>query len=173
MSYVFGDTLICDDAASAKLVTFSPQVGGVKSVTLDGDVYDPSGTLSGGSAPSGSGILVRVQGLKEVEMRLYDAQGRLRKLEDEARGAMGKRDTWRKLKGELEIKEHELGLLEEQVGNSNAARVCFEFSSFCELLCHADILSFITAERGNGYSEANHRRFDGDYRDCKRETKSS
>jgi structural maintenance of chromosome 2 len=60
MTFVFGDTLVWDDAESAKLVTFSPQVGGVRSVTLDGDVYDPSGTLSGGSAPSGSGILVKV-----------------------------------------------------------------------------------------------------------------
>ena len=126
MAYVFGDTLICDDAASAKAVTFNPQIG-VKSVTLDGDVYDPSGTLSGGAAPSSSGILVKVQDLKEIERRLGDAQDRLRKMEDEAKSAMGRRETWRKLSSELEIKQHELLLLEEQVGNSNAARVSWLF----------------------------------------------
>jgi structural maintenance of chromosome 2 len=67
MTFVFGDTLVCDDAESAKSVTFSPQVGGVRSVTLEGDAYDPSGTLSGGSAPSGSGTLVKVQELLEAE----------------------------------------------------------------------------------------------------------
>jgi structural maintenance of chromosome 2 len=60
MEYVFGETLICDDANAAKRVTFSPQVGGVRAVTLEGGVYDPSGTLSGGAPPTGSGLLVRV-----------------------------------------------------------------------------------------------------------------
>jgi structural maintenance of chromosome 2 len=51
---------VCDDAAAVQRVTFSPQVGGVWAATLDGDVYDPSGTLSGGAPPSGSGLLARV-----------------------------------------------------------------------------------------------------------------
>ena len=58
ITFVFNDTLICDDAASAQAVTFAREVG-VRSVTLDGDVYEPSGTMPGGAAPSGSGILVR------------------------------------------------------------------------------------------------------------------
>ena len=46
MTSVLGDTLICADADTAKLVAFSAQVGGVRSVMLDGDMYDPSaGTL--------------------------------------------------------------------------------------------------------------------------------
>lgn len=124
MAYVFGDTLICDDADSAKLVTFSPQVGGVKSVTLDGDVYDPSGTLSGGSAPNSSGALIKVQELLDAERNLGEAQGRLQMLErDEEKNRVG-REKWKKLARDLEIKEHEMHLLEEQVGGSNATRVC-------------------------------------------------
>lgn len=124
MMYVFGDTMICDDAASAKLVTFSPQVGGVRSVTLDGDVYDPSGTLSGGSAPSSSGTLVRVQELLGAEKKVADASRKLEQLETaEERGRDG-REKWKKLARELEMKEHEMRLLEEQVGGSNATRVC-------------------------------------------------
>jgi structural maintenance of chromosome 2 len=127
MAFVFGDTLVCDDAESAKLVTFSPQVGGVRSVTLEGDVYDPSGTLSGGSAPSGSGTLVKVQELLEAERKLSDAKRRLDELEKaEAKGKDG-RDRWKKLSRELEIKEHEMRLLEEQVEGSNAARVSLSF----------------------------------------------
>ena len=70
MAFVFGETLICADAETAKKVTFHPSVGGAKSVTLDGDIYDPSGTLSGGSAPSSNGTLVRVQELLDIERRL-------------------------------------------------------------------------------------------------------
>lgn len=123
MSFVFGDTLICDDAESAKLVTFSPQVGGVRSVTLDGDVYDPSGTLSGGSAPSGSGTLVKVQELLEAERKLGEARKRLEGLEQAELNGREGRERWKKLARELEIKEHEMHLLEEQLEGSNAARV--------------------------------------------------
>ena len=131
MAFVFGDTLVCDDAESAKLVTFSPQVGGVRSVTLEGDVYDPSGTLSGGSAPSGSGTLVKVQELLEAERKLESAKRKLVELEKaEAKGKEG-RDRWKKLSRELEIKEHEMRLLEEQVEGSNAARVS-DISSYPE-----------------------------------------
>jgi structural maintenance of chromosome 2 len=122
MAFVFGDTLICDDASTAKAVTFNSAVG-LKSVTLDGDVYDPSGTLSGGSAPSSSGLLVKVQELKEAEAQLEAAKTALRKLEQEGASNKGAKDAWLKLARELEIKEHEVKLLDEQLGGSNAARV--------------------------------------------------
>jgi structural maintenance of chromosome 2 len=130
MSFVFGDTMICDDAESAKLVTFSREVGGVKSVTLDGDVYDPSGTLSGGAAPTGSGILVRVQELLDAERKLGQAQGRLEALEREEQKTRGKREEWRRLAKDVELKEHELALLEQQLAGSSSSRVSL-FSLLC------------------------------------------
>jgi structural maintenance of chromosome 2 len=127
MAFVFGDTLICADADTAKLVTFSPQVGGARSVTLDGDVYDPSGTLSGGARPGGGGtLLVRVQALRAAEERVVHAEATLGKVEQVfgvSREGGGARERWRVLKRELEIKEHEMRLLEEQVMGSNAVRV--------------------------------------------------
>ncbi|KIP05073.1 hypothetical protein PHLGIDRAFT_129125 [Phlebiopsis gigantea 11061_1 CR5-6] len=123
MNYVFGDTLICDDAESAKRVTFSREVGGVKSVTLDGDVYDPSGTLSGGAAPSSSGVLVRVQELLDAERQLGEATGRLQVLEEQEQRSRRDREQWRGLAKDLELKEHELTLLEQQVAGSSSARL--------------------------------------------------
>ncbi|KAG6841176.1 hypothetical protein C0991_001101 [Blastosporella zonata] len=122
IAYVFGDNLICDDAESAKRVTFSREVG-VRSVTLDGDVYDPSGTLSGGSAPSGSGILVRVQALLAAGARLSEAREQLGVLEEEEGRGRKVREEWRQLSRELEMKQHEAKLMEQQVEGSNAARI--------------------------------------------------
>lgn len=122
MFYVFGGTFICEDAQTAKQITFSREVG-VKSVTLDGDVYDPSGTLSGGSAPSGSGVLVQVQELIEAEGNLTQAREKLAKLEHAEARSQGVRDQWRDLSRELGLKEHELELLQKQVDASNASRV--------------------------------------------------
>ena len=122
IAYVFGDTLICDDAETAKLVTFADTVL-TRSVTLDGDIYDPTGTLSGGSAPNSSRILIQVQELLEIENKLRDAQMRLSRLEKEEEKSRNMRTSWRNLARELEIKEHELKLLQEQVEGSNAALV--------------------------------------------------
>lgn len=120
MAFVFGDTIVCDDAEASKAVTFG---AGVRSVTLEGDVYDPSGTLSGGSAPSSNGVLVRVQELLEAERKVGEARGILERLEGKEREGREGREKWRALSRELEIKEHEMRLLQEQVEGSNAARV--------------------------------------------------
>jgi chromosome segregation ATPase len=75
IAFVFSDTLICDDAASMQAVTFSREVV-VRSVTLEGDVYELSRMMSSGAAPSGSGILVRVQELHAAEERVAQKRRR-------------------------------------------------------------------------------------------------
>ncbi|CAG7851116.1 Structural maintenance of chromosomes protein 2 Short=SMC protein 2; Short=SMC-2; AltName: Full=Chromosome assembly protein XCAP-E; AltName: Full=Chromosome-associated protein E [Serendipita indica DSM 11827] len=122
MAYVFGDVLICDDADTAKAVTFHPEIN-MRSVTINGDVYDPSGTISGGSAPQSSGLLLKVQELHEVERELHQAKVAYQKLEHEEQKADSLRQSWTKAKRELEIKSHEVNLLEQQVGGSNASRI--------------------------------------------------
>jgi len=122
MAYVFGDVLICEDAETAKAVTFSSQVN-LRSVTINGDIYDPSGTISGGSAPSSSGLLIRVQELKGVEKALERAKAAFRRLEEEETKNANVKNQWANAKRELDIKIHEVTLLEQQIGGSNAARV--------------------------------------------------
>lgn len=129
IKYIFSDTLICDDAETAKRVTFDDSVR-VKSVTFQGDVYDPSGTLSGGSAASSSNILVQVQELLGVEGKVREANGKLQSLMRGEEKSRSIRNTWRTLVRDLEIKQHELKLLEQQVGGSNASLVCPSNSFF-------------------------------------------
>ncbi|GAM90243.1 hypothetical protein ANO11243_082850 [Dothideomycetidae sp. 11243] len=119
MEYVFGSTLVCEDADTAKRVTFDPTVR-MKSVTLEGDVYDPSGTLSGGSAPQSSGVLVVLQQLHQVQKELATEEAALNKLQGFMVKEKVKLDASRKFRQELDLKTHEIGLAEEQM-NSNAA----------------------------------------------------
>ena len=118
IAFVFSDTLICDDAASAQAVTFAREVG-VRSVTLDGDVHEPGGTTSG--------VLMRAQELCAAEERVVGVQRSLDGLEREEVAGRAMREAWRARAREIEVKEHELRLLEEQVGSSNAARVRIAF----------------------------------------------
>ena len=122
MEYVFGSTLVCDDAETAKRVTFDPAVR-LKSVTLEGDVYDPSGTLSGGSAPNSSGVLVTLQKLNALNKELVAREAELQELQGQMAREKKKIDSARKIKQELDLKTHEIKLTEEQIGGNSSSSV--------------------------------------------------
>ena len=123
MEYVFGSTLICDDAETAKKVTFDPAVR-MKSVTLEGDVYDPSGTLSGGSSPSSSGVLVTLGKLNRLTQELNALELELKELQTSMGKEKKKLDLSRRAKQELDLKSHEIKLTEEQIGGNSSSSVC-------------------------------------------------
>ncbi|KAF1995442.1 RecF/RecN/SMC protein [Amniculicola lignicola CBS 123094] len=121
MEYVFGGTLVCDDTATAKRVTFDPAVR-MRSVTLEGDVYDPSGTLSGGSAPQSSGVLVILQKLNEMTKELQMEEKKLATLQTTMAREKKRLDAGLQAKQDLDLKTHEIKLAEEQIsGNSSSS----------------------------------------------------
>lgn len=122
MEYVFGSSLVCEDAETAKKVTFDPAVR-MKSVTLEGDVYDPSGTLSGGSSPSSSGVLVTLGKLNELNKELSALESELSNLQSSMAKEQKKLDSARKAKQELDLKTHEIKLTEEQIGGNSSSSV--------------------------------------------------
>ncbi|UZJ57028.1 hypothetical protein CBS101457_006348 [Exobasidium rhododendri] len=125
MEYVFGNTLICADAETAKRVTFDNAVR-MKSVTLEGDVYDPAGTLSGGSKPSSGGLLLKMQELGTVERELAQARRVMESCEAAKRKAKDQMAAFAKSKREVDLKRHQVTLLESQVEGSNATRIISE-----------------------------------------------
>jgi structural maintenance of chromosome 2 len=121
LSYAKVSSLIyLSDPASAKAVTFHKDVK-MRSVTLDGDTYDPSGNLSGGSSSNSCGILA-----KAGELRCLKAQIRKHvKILDDYNCQLDELDNISKhyysLKQKLELKEHAHVLLEKRLlSNSNA-----------------------------------------------------
>jgi structural maintenance of chromosome 2 len=96
---------------------------GVKSVTLEGDVYDPSGTLSGGAAPSSSGIIIKVQEVNKLEKDIQSAQVELDDVLKNLNQAKASIEAYRKVKKEADLKQHEISLLEQEVQSSNGAKV--------------------------------------------------
>ncbi|KAF7553078.1 hypothetical protein G7046_g7202 [Stylonectria norvegica] len=125
MEYVFGNTLICADADTAKRVTFDPNVR-MRSITLEGDSYDPSGTLSGGSAPSSSGVLVTLQKLNSLTRQLSEAESSLRELQLRISKEKSKLDQARRIKQDLDLKTHEIKLAEEQIGGNSSSSIIQE-----------------------------------------------
>ncbi|CAO3620284.1 unnamed protein product [Mucor fragilis] len=122
MEWIFGSTFICDDAQTAKNVTFNKHIR-VKSVTLDGDVYDPFGTLSGGSKPNSAGILVKVQELNRVNQEIDHHTEILNSLEEEIRASQSAIADYKKCKQRLDLQSHELALLEQRMSKGTHAQL--------------------------------------------------
>ena len=122
MEFVFGNTLIAADANTAKKVTFDPAVR-LKSVTLEGDVYDPSGTLSGGSAAQGSGVLLTLQKLNAITQELEQEEEKLSKLDKAMQKDAQKLKSARQIKQELDLKAHEIQLAESQIASNSSSSI--------------------------------------------------
>jgi len=104
-------------------VTFNDAVR-MKSVTLEGDVYDPSGTLSGGSSPNSSGVLVTLQQLNEITKELAIRDNALNELQSSMAKEKKMLDSARKTKQELDLKMHEVKLTEDQINGNSSSSVC-------------------------------------------------
>lgn len=122
MEYVFGSTLICTDPDTAKLVTFDPSVR-LASVTIEGDQYYPGGTLTGGSAPSSSGVLVTMGKLNAIMRQLDEERATLAELQARIVREKKKLDQARQLKQQLDLKNHEISLTEEQINSNSASAI--------------------------------------------------
>ncbi|KAF7542734.1 hypothetical protein G7Z17_g11322 [Cylindrodendrum hubeiense] len=128
MEYVFGNTLVCADAETAKRVTFDPNVR-MRSITLEGDAYDPSGTLSGGSSPNSSGVLVTLQKLNSLTRQLCEAEYSLKELQVRISKEKSKLDQARRIKQDLDLKSHEIKLAEEQIGGNSSSSIIQEVAN--------------------------------------------
>ncbi|TDZ35319.1 Structural maintenance of chromosomes protein 2 [Colletotrichum spinosum] len=150
MEFVFGNTLICADADTAKKVTFDPNVR-MRSITLEGDAYDPSGTLSGGSSPNSSGVLVTLQKLNDITRQLKEAEASLHQVQLTIASEKSKLDHARKIKQELDLKSHEIKLAEEQISGNSSSSIIQEVQNMKETIAQ---LKSDTAEAKKRHAEA-------------------
>ena len=119
MAYVFGRSFVCTDAESANKVTSDRKIR-TKTVTLDGDEYSPSGTLSGGSKKKAAPILERMQALRDAKKALAMHTEALQRVSKQLKEVQAKGDKYRNLLSQIEVKEHKTGLLQTRIGPSPA-----------------------------------------------------
>lgn len=137
MEWIFGSTFICEDAKTAKNITFNKNIR-AKSVTLDGDVYDPHGTLSGGSKPNSSGILIKVQELNEVRADIKHHKQLLEDLENEIQASQKSIAEYRNCKQRLDLQTHELALLEQRMSKSTHAQLALRVQTLKEQIAQQE-----------------------------------
>jgi len=106
------------DLEQAKAITFNKEIR-TRSVTLLGDVFDPAGTLRGGSRPSTKSVLVQLQELNQAKAKLKAHEKKLADINKQIEDSQERLRTYKKLKQEYQIKSHEVDLLQARINQSS------------------------------------------------------
>ncbi|KPJ17687.1 Structural maintenance of chromosomes protein 2 [Papilio machaon] len=122
MSWVFGGALVCADLDTARRVTFHPRVR-CRCVTLDGDVVDPAGTLSGGARIKGGSVLLQLQVLKQLEAAAREAEEELAACTADLANLQLLADKHNALKQKVEVSSHALQVLRARVAATAHAQL--------------------------------------------------
>ncbi|KDO29140.1 hypothetical protein SPRG_05383 [Saprolegnia parasitica CBS 223.65] len=128
MAYAFGATFVCDSSATAEAVTFHKDVR-ARTVTLEGDSFDPAGTLQGGSAPKNhSAILSRAHAVAGLAKKLERARAERNAVADELDAMRDDAMAYADLQRKLDLKAHELSLLRRQIQETSYAQIQAELA---------------------------------------------
>ena len=125
VEYALGGFLVAKDAATAKAVTFAPDVRAA-CVTLEGDMFDPSGTLEGGAKPEagrdGGGLptLLRIEKLTSERQACEALRRELAAIDGKLKASSSAAAAYAKLAGEAELAAHEVQLQTARIGTSQA-----------------------------------------------------
>ncbi|KAG4137032.1 hypothetical protein ERO13_D07G046000v2 [Gossypium hirsutum] len=116
MEYVFGATFVyktTDAAKEAFHVAFNREIR-TPSVTLEGDIFQPSGLLTGGSRRGGGDLLRQLHDLAECESKLAGHQKRLSEIKMKIADLQPLQKRFMHLKAQLELKMHDLSLFQNR-----------------------------------------------------------
>eukprot|EP00049_Salpingoeca_infusionum_P003732 m.70226 g.70226 ORF g.70226 m.70226 type:complete len:1213 (+) comp12252_c0_seq3:40-3678(+) len=136
MEYVFGRTLICRTMDMAKKVTFHDKIR-ARSVTYDGDVFDPSGTLTGGAKASSSGVLLKLQALQEKRATLAEVEAELGQVVRELKAATEVATSYQSLVNMRDMKVNELDVLRVKLDGNHHYKAVSEVKELEETLAGA------------------------------------
>jgi structural maintenance of chromosome 2 len=117
MEYAFGDKFVCDSLQTARATANHKDVQ-KKCVTMDGDLVDPSGTMTGGSSGSLGSCLSKLTQLGEAQKELGAAEERLAWLGKELTGMATGAAKFAELSEAVELKTQEVALLRERLSRT-------------------------------------------------------
>lgn len=126
MEYVFGSTLVVDGMKAANQICDATKT---RTVTLDGDVYDPSGTISGGSRNSLGSTLSKLSELTETQTNLTKAEQRLKVVTSQVDAMKSMARDYEKLSDKLELATAELAGVEKHLSQTSYGMVLEKFES--------------------------------------------
>jgi structural maintenance of chromosome 2 len=121
VEYVFGSALVCDTSDIAKAIAFDKNIR-TRTVTLDGDVYDPSGTLTGGSKNQMGVLLGKIDELATAQAALQKQEAQMQVVAKQLAALEKQAGSLKDVMHDLEMKQHALKICEEKMADSSYAQ---------------------------------------------------
>ncbi len=129
LEYVFGSSLIVDGTEAANKICDATKT---RTVTLDGDVYDPSGTISGGSKNNLGTTLATLSELTESSNKLNEARKKLSDVTRELDEMTTSSQKYEALNTQLELKVAELSSIEKHLSQTTYGMLLEKFNKMQE-----------------------------------------
>jgi len=126
IEYVFGSTLVVDGMDAANKICDRTKT---RTVTLEGDVFDPSGTISGGSRNNLGSTLSKLSELTLKSSELNDKNGQLRTIHNKIESMKLISKKFEKLSDELELANVELESIEKHISQTKFGMLTEKFTT--------------------------------------------
>ena len=119
MRYVFGKAFVCSSGAVAREVAFDKNVL-ANCVTVEGDMLNPGGLLTGGSRGGQASVLKKLHAMYEAEAEKAEAERAFSGIRAELARAKKALDALADLEADADAAEHALGLVRAKLEGSEA-----------------------------------------------------
>ncbi|GAB6019809.1 Structural maintenance of chromosomes protein 2 [Chamberlinius hualienensis] len=117
MEFAFGGCLVCRDMELAKKVALHPNIR-KRTVTIDGEVFDPSGTLTGGSRKPGAPFLLALSEMTDIKAALSEKSQELEIINRALADTKRVFARYNELKRSLEIKQNEADIIRQSIAQT-------------------------------------------------------
>jgi len=134
IEHVFGSTLVVDGMKAANSICDATKT---RTVTLDGDVYEPSGLISGGSKDNLGSTLSKISQLTMASNELKEKTSRLKTVVKKLQSMASQSQQFDKLSGELDIASSELAAVEKHISQTSYGMLKDKFDAMTKEVTEA------------------------------------
>jgi len=134
IEHVFGSTLVVDGMKAANSICDATKT---RTVTLDGDVYEPSGLISGGSKDNLGSTLSKISQLTVASNELKEKSKQLKTVVNKLESMSSQSRQFEKLSGELEIATSELEAVEKHISQTSYGMLKDKFDAMTKEISDA------------------------------------
>jgi structural maintenance of chromosome 2 len=125
MEYTFGSTIICSSIDIAKTIAFHKDIKS-KTVTFEGDSYDPAGILTGGSNSSLGNLLSKLQEVRELKQISQEKTTIKNKLTAELKQLEERNVFYNNLVKEIDLLKHNLLMNEQKLLENDFTQILLQ-----------------------------------------------
>ncbi|SOV17392.1 chromosome segregation protein, putative [Plasmodium gaboni] len=124
IQYLFNGTLICSNVELCKKITYNPNKKlSYTTITLEGDKFDTSGSMSGGSNKNINLFLLNYEKYKTKKQQYHDSENKLKEITEKLKSLEKAEEKKKIISKELQIYDNNLSNIENRMETSKYGSV--------------------------------------------------